>query len=106
MLPPPTTMPTSTPRSATPRTCVAISAMRPGSAPYSSVPIRASPDSFRRMRRKTGAVPSRPPSADKPLLLPHREALEAPDHHVLAGLRRDCGTQVLDRPVAVLVLVH
>src|SRR5918993_5943140 len=96
MLPPPTTIATSTPRSWTLRTCLAIVWMRTGSAPYSSVPIRASPESLRRMRLKAGL-------ASTASLLPDLEAGEAADDDVLAGRRRDGGAQLLDRLAVVLV---
>src|SRR5205814_2875145 len=98
MLPPPTTIATSTPRSATRCTCSAMAAIRSGSAPYSSDPMRASPESLRRMRRKAGL-----PSSTALLLLAYRVAGEAADHHVLAGLGRDVLAQLLDRLAVVLL---
>ena len=56
MLPAPTTTAISTPRSETSWTCVAIRSTRSGSVPYSSEPIRASPESFSRTRLKTGSA--------------------------------------------------
>src|SRR3954449_5333761 len=117
MLPPPTTTATSTPRACTRRTCSAIAAIRSLSAPYSSGPISASPDSLRRMRAKAGSPPAagstssraisgasaRPPPSGA--FLAHLEAREAPDDDVLAGLRGRGGAQVLDRLAAVLVVV-
>src|SRR5918999_2879435 len=106
MFPPPTTMATSTPRSVTPLTASAIAPIRSRSAPYSSSPMSASPDSFRRMRRKA-ACPSLPaPSSPIVLLLPDLEPLEAPDHHVLTGLCRGRRAQLLDGLAPVLVGVH
>src|SRR3954447_16365543 len=89
--PPPTTIATSTPRSATPCTALAIAAMRAGSAPYSRSPISASPDSFRRTRPNAAC-----PFCDRGLLLPHLQAREAPDNHVLAGRGGDLGPELLD----------
>src|SRR5215213_465587 len=91
MLPPPTTIATSTPRSVTPFTAVAIEAMRCGSAPNGRSPISASPDSFRRSRRKTGS-----------LFSANLEPREPADHDVLTGLLRDVGAQLLDRAALVL----
>src|SRR5580704_4338643 len=56
MLPAPTTIATCTPWSRTALTCRATAATRSGSVPNSSSPISASPESFRRMRLKTGAT--------------------------------------------------
>src|SRR4051812_37419123 len=75
--------------------------MRVGSAPYSRSPISASPDSFKRTRRKAGC-----PFCDSGLLLAHLEAREAPDDYVLAGRGGDLGPQLLDRLRLVLLLVH
>src|SRR3954451_3006224 len=100
MLPPPTTIATSTPRSATTFTWSAIAPMRSGSAPYSWSPMSDSPDNLRRMRRKAGL-----PSSTGGLLLPHHVAREAPDHDVLARFGRGLGAQLLDGLAAVLVLV-
>src|SRR5918997_6367324 len=102
MLPPPTTTATCTPRSTTSRICVAIAAMRSGSEPYSSWPIRASPESFSRTRRKAGSPPGAPSPSGPPalvtrrLLLPHREPREAAHHHVLANLGGDLLADLLD----------
>src|SRR3954447_2787014 len=107
MLPPPTTSAISTPRACTLRTCSAIAAIRSRSAPYGTSPFSASPDSFSRMRPKTGsaalswAVTARPLA----LLLAHLEADEAADDDVLARLRGGGGAQVLDRLPVVLVAV-
>src|SRR3954451_3722420 len=109
MLPPPTTIATSTPRSHTRCTSAAIAAMRSASAPYSALPISASPESFRRMRLKAGRAPSAEGcalSSKLSLRLADLEASEAPDHDVLTRLRRGGRAQVLDRLAAVLVLVH
>src|SRR3712207_1047780 len=103
MLPPPTTTATSTPRSATCLICAAMAAMRSLSAPYSSGPIRASPESFRRIRRNAGV---RAPFPSTGLLLAHREPAEAADHHVLARLRGGLAPDLLDRAAVVLVRVH
>src|SRR3954453_22714226 len=91
MLPPPTTIATSTPRSVIPFTAVAMEAMRWGSVPKGRSPISASPDSFSRSRRKTGS-----------LFSANLEPREASDDHVLAGLLRDVGAQLLDRAPLVL----
>src|SRR5204863_4579248 len=90
MLPPPTTIAISTPRRQTRCTSAAMAAMRSASAPYSALPIRASPESFRRMRLKAGRAPSVEGCAFSALSLrlADLEAREAPDHDVLAGLRR------------------
>src|ERR671933_1726347 len=106
MLPPPTAMATSTPRSATPLTALAMAAIRPGSAPYSRSPSRASPESLRRTRRNAGWPLREEACATGPLLLADSEAGEAPDHHVLAGGRGELGPELLDRPALVLVRVH
>src|SRR5919108_163990 len=120
MFPAPTTRATSTPRPATEVTCWAIRATRSGSVPYSSEPMRASPESFSRTRLKRGdaigwrsyglrnAFSHRAPAAKagpiRPrLLLAHLEAREPGDAHVLAGLRGQLGAQVLDRPALVAV---
>src|SRR3954453_6699626 len=109
MLPPPTTIANSTPRSHTRCTSAAIAAMGSASAPYSALPIRASPESFRRMRLKAGRAPSAEGCAltsKLSLRLAALEASEAPDHDVLTRLRRGGSAQVLDALAAVLVLVH
>src|SRR5918997_7075063 len=98
MLPPPTTIATSTPRSATFFICPAIAWIRPASAPYSRSPISASPESFSRMRRNAGVAPSVPPPS-RPMarsLFPDGEPREAADHHVLPGLRGRLGAELLD----------
>src|SRR5438128_4966756 len=109
MLPPPTTIAISTPRWDTRCTSAAIAAMRSASAPYSALPISASPDSFSRTRLKAGCAPSVEGCALKSVLglrLADLEAREAADHDVLAGLRGGGRSEVLDRLAAVLVLVH
>src|SRR4051812_34789304 len=105
MLPPPTTIATWTPRWVTCLTAVAMASMRAGSAPYSSPPSSASPESFSRTRRKAALPLPAAPSFATRLLLSHLEAGEAPDHDVLAGAGRELGAQLLDRLAAVLVLV-
>src|SRR3954454_16529109 len=96
MLPPPTTIAICTPRAETALTCAAIAAMRSASAPYARSPMRASPDSFRRMRSKEGVTP-------RASLLADLEARKAPDHDVLSGARGQLGPQLLDRLAGVLV---
>src|SRR3712207_4668854 len=59
--------------------------------------MRDSPDSFSRIRLKTGS-----PNAAA-ILLADREAHELLDHDVLAGLAREVAAQLLDRLAAVLV---
>src|SRR5207342_1237009 len=80
----------------TSRTWLAMRSICSGSVPYSRSPIRASPESFNRIRVKAA-------EAKAPLLLPHLEASEA---DVLARLGRDLRAQVLDRLALVLVLVE
>src|SRR5438876_4071395 len=63
MLPPPITTATCTPRSTTRLICMAIAAIRSRSAPYSSGPIRASPDRFSSTSRNAGRRPGSPRSA-------------------------------------------
>src|SRR3977135_2706533 len=99
MFPAPTTMATSTPRARTSRTWWAIRSIWAGSVPYSRDPIRASPESFSRIRLNRA-------EAKRSLLLPHLEAREARDADVLAGLRGDLGLQVLDRLALVALLVE
>src|SRR4051794_18480405 len=96
MLPAPRTMAISTPSS---WTRLIWSAMRPsvsGSVPKSSGPMRASPDSFSRIRLNAGTLAR---------LLADREAREPPDDDVLARLRRELGADLLDRLAVVLVRV-
>src|SRR5436305_1136991 len=108
MLPPPTTIATSTPRACTRSISAAMAAMRSASAPYSAEPIRASPESFKRMRLNAGRapLPDACASTSRLGLLADLEAGEAADHHVLARLRGGRGPQVLDGLPGVLVLVH
>src|SRR5436305_15286943 len=83
--------------------------------------MRDSPDSFNRMRSKTGsatrrdprrAAVSEPPGELPPVTspsgrasLPDREADEPLDADVLAGLGREVGAQLLDGLAVVLVAV-
>src|SRR5918995_2836347 len=96
MLPAPSTTATSTPRSCRPLIWRAICRTTSGSVPYSRSPIRASPDSLRRIRLKTG-------SAIGPCLGPDGEPREAADDDVLAGRAGELGAQLLDRLAVVLV---
>src|SRR5919198_4742869 len=120
MLPAPTTTAISTPFAETSLICLVIASTRSGSVPYSSEPISASPESFSRTRLKRGdaigwrsyglqrafslraCAPKARPARPR-LLLPHLEAREAGDAHVLAGLRGQLGAQVLDRPIVIAV---
>src|SRR5687768_10825515 len=99
MLPAPTTTATSTPLRETSRTWLAIASTRSGSVPYSSEPVRASPESFSRTRLKTGSAT---PAATL-FRFAHGEAGEAGDPDVLAGLRRQLLAEVLDRLALVEV---
>jgi hypothetical protein len=54
MFPAPTTIPVSTPEVCTSTISSAIASIVPRSMPYSRSPISDSPESFSRMRRKTG----------------------------------------------------
>src|SRR4051812_5773575 len=104
MLPPPTTMATSTPSDRTSRTSSAIASMRSGSCPYSSEPIRSSPEIFSRTRPKSGGASSRAcvrVTAAPASLRPALEAGEALDLDVLLGLHGEVGPHLLDRLVAV-----
>src|ERR687890_2908181 len=96
MLPAPSTTATSTPRSCRPLIWRAICRTTSGSVPYSRSPIRASPESFSRIRLNAGSVTLR---AD-------REPGEAADHDVLPGGARELDAQLLDRLAVVLVRVH
>src|SRR3990170_1720538 len=60
IFPPPTTSAIWTPRDPTSRTSSERAARIPSSIPYACLPIRASPDSFSKMRRYTG-FPTEPP---------------------------------------------
>src|ERR1700761_2716442 len=93
MFPAPTTIATSTPRSRTEAIWVAIRSTSAGSVPYSRRPIRASPESFRRIR----------PNCSKRLLAADLEVGEAGDADVLAGFRRQLLAQLLDRLRAVFL---
>src|SRR5947208_14692495 len=106
MLPPPTTIATSTPRRHTRCTSAAMAAIRSASAPYSALPIRASPESFSRTRLKAGRAPSVEgcPANPRLGLFAYLIPGEAADHDVLARLRRGGRAQVLDALAAVLVL--
>src|SRR5680860_99499 len=66
MLPPPTTTAISTPRSATVLIWAAMARIRSGSAPYSSGPIRASPESLSSTRSNLAVAGSPPFSATFP----------------------------------------
>src|SRR5215216_4944680 len=98
MLPAPTTIATSTSCARTSRTWLAIRSIWAGSVPYSRSPIRASPESFSRMRLKRAEA--------KRLLLPHLETGEAGDADVLTGLGGDLRSEVLDRLPLVELLVE
>src|SRR5580692_5121875 len=89
MFPAPTTIPTSTPRSRTSLTWRATAATRAGSVPNGSSPISASPESFRRMRLKAGAIWAES-------LLADGKAHETADHDVLTRLRGELVAQLLD----------
>src|SRR5437764_4426935 len=105
MLPAPTTIATSTPWSRVAVTWRATAVTRSGSVPYWRSPISASPDSFRRMRLKAGAIAAQ--SLYRPLaLLAYGKAREPADHHVLAGGRGQLVAQLLDRLAVELGVVH
>src|SRR5688572_20484511 len=100
MLPAPSTTETSTPRSRTLLSCLAICSTVSGSVPNSRSPISASPDSLTRTRSKAGlSVTLRPSSGSRPDL----EAREAADDHVLAGGAGELDAHLLDRLAVVLV---
>src|SRR3954462_15871594 len=99
MLPAPSTIATSTPRSWMTLISWATALSRSGSVPKSREPMRDSPDSFSRIRRKAGA------SSATDWLLADREAREAPDLDVLAGLGADVVEQLADGLAVVLVAV-
>src|SRR5215217_3486145 len=99
MLPAPTTIATSTSCARTSLTWLAIRSICAGSVPKSRSPIRASPESFSRIRLKRA-------EAMTALLPPHLEAREAGDADVLAGLGGDLRAQVLDRLALVALLVE
>src|SRR3954451_7949846 len=102
MLPAPSTIAISTPRSCPRLISSATSRSRVRSVPYSRSPMSDSPDSLSRIRRKMGAGPS---VTRRGRSLADREPREAPDHDVLAGLGRQVGAHLLDRARLVLVLV-
>src|SRR4249919_2757314 len=83
MLPPPTTIASSSPSDWTATISLAIPSTVFGSVPYSWSPISASPESFRRTRRKAGAVPEGARSASSSCVVTRlfcdREALERDD---------------------------
>src|SRR3954453_2070752 len=83
MLPAPTTTASSTPRSRTEASSSATALTFAGSVPYSSEPIRDSPESLIRTRLKALVTDGKP--------------YETPDDDVLAGLRGEVGAQLLDR---------
>src|SRR6188472_1931196 len=93
MLPAPTTIATSTPRSRTAATCLAIRSTSAPSVPKSWLPIRASPESFSNMRRKRGSAES----VTARSLFADAEVGEAADLDVLARFRRQLLAQLLDR---------
>src|SRR5436190_3302721 len=101
MFPAPTTSATSTPLAATSWTCAAIRSTRWGSVPYSSGPINASPESFRRMRLNvaSGIAGKIVRASDRVAgsFLADREAGEAGDADVLTRLRGELGPERLDR---------
>src|SRR3954447_15587200 len=97
MLPAPTTIAIWTPSSWTRAISAATARTRTGSVPYSSEPIRDSPESFRRIRLKAATRAE--------TLLADGEPDETPDHDVLAGLGREVRAQLLDGLAVVLVAV-
>src|SRR4051794_11139402 len=99
MLPAPTTIAISRPRSRWRAICPATACTRSGSTPYSSVPMRDSPESLIRTRVKRG-------SANAGTLFADGEAHGAADDHVLAGLGRELGAQLLEGLALVAVGVH
>src|ERR1035437_6336473 len=103
MLPPPTTIATSTPRLWTVATSEAIDGTRSGSVPYSRSPISASPESFSITRRKTGGLGV--DASRSVVSVTDGEPCKASDYDVLAGLAGERCAQLLDRLAAVLVLV-
>src|SRR5688500_8397455 len=106
MFPAPTTTAISTPRSVTAWICSLICSIRAGSVPYSSEPIRASPETFSRTRVKTGSAIGGTLSRAAGLLLADGEAGEAGDADVLTGLGGQVGAQFLDRLAVVAVGAH
>src|SRR6478672_6046676 len=94
MLPAPTTIATSTPWSRIAVTWRATATTRSGSVPYWSSPISASPDSFRRMRLKAGAIGAQS-LYPAPGLLTYCKAREAADDDVLTGGGRELVSELL-----------
>src|SRR6188472_3158624 len=70
--------------------------MRSGSVPYSSEPMRDSPESLSSTLLNRG-------SATLGMLFPDTEADEPADDDVLAGLGRELGAELLDRLALVAV---
>src|SRR5262249_6615813 len=106
MLPAPTTIATSTPWSRTSVTCRATAATRLGSSPYSSDPISASPESFRRIRLKAGAEAISGRAYSPGRLLTHCETGEAADDYVLPRRGGQLVAQLLDGLALELRVVH
>src|SRR5450759_1186718 len=104
MFPAPTTMATCTPWSRTAVTWRATATTRPGSVPNSSSPISASPESFRIMRWKAGAIAAE--SLYRDGLLAHGETGEPADHDILAGRGGQLVAQLLNRLALELRVVH
>src|SRR6202035_5769820 len=104
MFPAPTTIATSTPWSRMAVTWRATATTRSGSAPYWRSPISASPESFRSMRVKAGAIAAQSLPASG--LLAYGEAGEAAYHDVLAGGGSQLVTQLLDGLALELRVVH
>src|SRR5690349_376116 len=108
MLPAPTTIAISSPVAWVRAIWAAIRPTRSGSVPYSSPPIRASPESFSITRSKarfgslTAGLLLR---VRRSVLGPDLEAGEAGDADVLAGPRRRLLAQLLDRLAVVLLAV-
>src|SRR3954451_13183094 len=121
MLPAPTTIATSTPRSRTAATCLAMRSTSAASVPKSWLPIRASPESFSSMRPKRGSAESVTAGSLSQSSAPLRsrragsrrslrfasgadaEVGEAGDLDVLAGLGRQLLAQLLDRLALVFL---
>src|ERR671936_2647130 len=117
MLPPPSTIATSTPESWTSLSCSAMLRTVSGSVPYSSGPMSASPESFTRTRLNAGARLTPPSgsgrSAGSPGVTPtpsgarrsraHLEAGEAPDDDVLPSRAGQLLAELLDGLAAVAV---
>src|SRR3954453_3704495 len=83
-----------------------MASIRPGSVPYSSEPIRASPEIFSSTRLKAGSAIGGKPYPESALFLADRIAREACDADVLARLRGQVGAQLLDRLALVAVGAH